>query len=82
MSLDGSFEDATGREVIWSVVEVHDYDSGVHVGGDIEDSLYEADRVFYQLDIGDETYYRWVAGPFESISGLEAAIIDEVEEYA
>lgn len=80
--LGGSFVDSIGREVAWNVVEVHDYAGEVHSEGDMEDYLSEADRVFYEVTVGGETYFRWVAGPYESVSDVENAIADEVDFYA
>jgi hypothetical protein len=84
--LEGSFEDSFGREANWTTLEVHDYDGEVHSGSDADEHLSEADRVFYEITVettdGQETFYRWVAGPFETESDLEAAIQDEADHYA
>lgn len=82
MSVGGSFEDEFGREIVWELQEIHTYDGQVYSGDEDEDHLREADRAFYTIDIGGETFYRWVAGPFESESDLEASIHDEADAYA
>lgn len=86
MSISGSFEDEFSREVVWEVQEIHTNDGEVRSPDEVnnmgEDYLREADRVFYTIDMGGETFYRWVAGPFEGESDVEQAIIDEQEAYA
>lgn len=77
----GSFEDPSGNEVQWELLEVHDYDGEVYTGGEMDEHLHEADRAFYVLTTGAGEFHRWVAGPFESIGDLESAISDEVDFY-
>jgi hypothetical protein len=79
--LGGSFENALGQEVTYDILELHDYEGRVWDGGDMESHLHESDRVFYEIEVGGETYYRWVAGPFESEGDLESAIADEADFY-
>jgi hypothetical protein len=76
----GNFE-INGREFHFEIVEVVDYEGTVDTGAGIDD-VTEADRVFYTAsDDKGETYYRWLAGPFESVDDIVAAIEDEVSEY-
>lgn len=78
----GDFE-INGREFHYEVIEIHDYDGREWKDSDdIEDRLEEADMVFYVATSADgEEYYRWLGGPFTSMSDVEAAIIDEVDVY-
>lgn len=80
--IGGGFGDQAGREVDWELVEVHDYDGGVYPGYDATDHLRETDRAFYRITVAGDTYYRWVAGPFESEWDLGAAIEDEADFYS
>jgi hypothetical protein len=65
--------------VIWQVTT---FDGESFDGGEALDHLEEADQVFYSVSYNSgEEFYRWVAGPFEDIDGLEAAIQDEVDHY-
>lgn len=78
----GDFEDGVGRGLHYEILEVHTYDGEVHSGGDIEDYLDETDRLFYEITDGNETFFRWVAGPFESFDDVETAISDEADFYS
>jgi hypothetical protein len=62
------------------IIEVHTYDA-VFEGEEALDHLEEADQVFYSVTWGGETYYRWVGGPFESLSDVEDAIADSEDFY-
>jgi hypothetical protein len=65
--------------VIWQVTT---FDGESYEGGEALEHLEDADQVFYSVSYGaGEEFYRWVAGPFEDLDGLEAAIGDEVEHY-
>lgn len=65
--------------VIWQVIT---FDGDSYDGGEALEHLEEADQVFYSVSYGaGEEFYRWVAGPFEDLADLEAAIGDEVEHY-
>lgn len=80
--MEGTFEDAAGRTVTWKAIEVHDYQGDIHTGSDMEEALRTADQVFYEMEVGDESFFRWVAGPFETEGDLEAAIGDEADFYS
>jgi hypothetical protein len=62
------------------IIEVHTYDDTFQ-GDEALGHLDEADQVFYSVSWGGETYYRWVAGPFESLSDVEDAIGDAEDYY-
>ena len=65
--------------VIWSVTT---FEGISYEGDEALEYLHEADQVFYSVSYGaGEEFYRWVAGPFEDIDGLEAAIEDEADHY-
>jgi hypothetical protein len=83
VSIHGDFTfdegDANAR---WEVVEIHT--NGGHVFSDedgILDNLDVCDQLFYTLTVGDATYYRWVAGPFEDSGDIGNAIEDETDFY-
>jgi hypothetical protein len=78
--LDGSFE-LHGREFTYEVLSVETTEGTTYTGADMEDYLGEADRIFYVARSGDDDYYRWVAGPYESMDDVQAAIEDEIGEY-
>jgi len=80
MSTDGSFE-LHGREFTYEVLSIETTSGDTYTGGDIETHIDEADRVFYLASAGDTNYYRWLAGPYEDMEGVEAAIEDEIGEY-
>jgi hypothetical protein len=76
----GSF-DINGRTFHFNIVEVVDYEGSVDTGAGIDD-VTEADKIFYTAtDDKGETYYRWLAGPFESVDDITAAIEDELDAY-
>jgi hypothetical protein len=78
---DGSFF-LRGQEYSYSVISAEGYDGETWEGGDIEDHIQEADRLFYSVeDMGGEVFYRWVGGPFESYYDLEEVIIEDTEVY-
>jgi hypothetical protein len=78
---DGSFI-LRGQEWSFTLLSAEGYDGQEWTGGDIEDNIDHADRVFYSVeDAGGEAYYRWLGGPFESLYDLESAIEDDVEAY-
>jgi hypothetical protein len=78
---DGTFF-LRGQEWSFTILSAEGYDGQEWEGSAINDHLPETDRVFYSVeDMGGETYYRWVAGPFESDYDLEEIIIEETESY-
>ena len=88
MGPSGDF-DIDGREFRWDVEHIETYEGDEYAGGEMDDYIHEADRVFYHVveyeneeGGGGEEYYRWLGGPFEGWDDVEAAIIDEVEVYA
>ncbi len=80
MSTDGSFE-LHGREFTYEIVSVSTTDGNEYTGGDMEDHIDEADRIFYVARASSDEYWRWVAGPFEDMGDVQAAIEDEIGEY-
>ena len=79
--VSGSF-DIGGREFRFEVTEIVGESGNDLVDLDLAEQLDIADKVLYQLeDDNGEEYHRWLAGPFESIEDIIAAIEDETEEY-
>ena len=65
------------------ILQVDTFDGESYEGSEALEHLDEADQVFYSITHGgQETFYRWVAGPFEDIDGLEAAIADGEAYYS
>ena len=91
MSVKGSFIASSGRMVgsprerkyEYEVIQV-DRENGTTVGEGEKDTidrndLREADRIFFSITgghLGGNVNYRWVAGPFPTVGGLEEAIED------
>ena len=72
------------RRYEYEVIKI-DKETGESIGESEKDTiertdLQEADRIFFRVTgghlKGDEVAYRWVAGPFPTIRGLEEAIED------
>jgi hypothetical protein len=85
MAVSGDFE-INGRDFHYEVTRVVDEDGEEWTGSDIEDHLVKADQVFYvaETETDDDEihqYYRWLGGPFDDLSQLEAAIADETDTY-
>lgn len=79
----GSF-DLDGKPYTFEIIEAEGFDGESWSGGDVEDHLDESDKVFYSVERewGDEeTFYRWLGGPFESIADIESAIEDDTDYY-
>jgi hypothetical protein len=77
----GSF-DIDGRPFSFEIIEAEGFDGESWSGGDVEDHLHESDRIFYSVEAEwgeEETYYRWLGGPYESLADLESDIEIEVE---
>lgn len=65
------------------VYQVDTFDGDTYEGEEALEHLTEADQVFYSITYGgQESFYRWVAGPFEDLDGLEAAIEEEANFYS
>jgi hypothetical protein len=65
-----------------TILQITSFDGETYEGGDAIDHIEEADQVFYSITFNSgEEFYRWVAGPFEDLDTLEAAIQDEVDFY-
>lgn len=79
--LSGDF-DLDGRTFQYEIIEVHTEDGETVTGSEIEDSVEDADRIFYKVTGPDgEEFHRWLAGPFEDIDGIADAIGDEIGSY-
>lgn len=79
---DHTFQDGFDREINVTLIEAHGYDDQQWTSDDIGENLHEADRIFYELeDDKGESFYRWVAGPFESEADLYDAIQEEYSVY-
>ena len=78
--MNGDFE-INGREFHFEIISVENDQGDLYEGGDIEANTFSVDRIVYTINSGLETFYRTVYGPFESVSDMEAAIIDEAGEY-
>lgn len=80
MSSEGSFT-VNGREFTFRILSIEGEDGSIY-NDNLEDHLHEADRVYYVASVEDsegerEEFYRWLGGPYESMSDVEAAIEDE-----
>lgn len=65
-----------------SILSVTTFDGESYSDADAEDHLEESDQVFYSITFGaGEEFYRWLAGPWESIEDVEAAIEEEQSHY-
>lgn len=65
-----------------SILNITTFDGEGYSEAEALDHLDEADQVFYSISYGgQEEFYRWVAGPFESLEDIEAAIEDEQTFY-
>ena len=83
--MDGSFS-IGGKHFTYDIIEVITEDGASHHGGEHDDQiLNEVDQVFYKISMegGGSTndFYRWLAGPFESLDSIYEAIEDEAGEY-
>lgn len=66
------------------IIQVDTFDGDTYEGAEIEqEHLEEADQVFYTITYSGsgESFYRWVAGPFEDMDSLEATIEDDETFY-
>lgn len=77
----GSFFNERNQECRWEIITAHDYNGESYSGGEAEDMLQRADTIFYSLEVGSETYYRYINGPFEDMGSLESAIENEEDFY-
>ncbi len=79
---DHSFQDSYDREVNVTIIESHGYDDQVYMPDEVNEHLDETDRIFYSIEDSDgESFFRWVAGPFESEADLYTAIEEEFSIY-
>lgn len=70
------------RDYDITVLNVTTFDGESYSDAEAVEHLDEADQVFYSISYGgQEDFYRWVAGPFESEEDLEATIEDEERFY-
>lgn len=82
--MDGDFE-LDGRPYTYEIMEATGYEGESWSDSEIEENIEECDQVFYKVEaqFGDEeTFYRWLGGPFESMSDIESAIEDDTDFYA
>lgn len=82
MSISGYF--LIGEETFqYEIERIRTFDGDEYENDeDIENNLLQADQVFYKAEGTDgDTYYRWLGGPYENVTDVEAAIIDEVDHY-
>ena len=80
---DGAFE-IDGRSYSYEILEATGYDGEDWSDSEIEEHIHECDQVFYRVDAewgNEETFFRWLGGPFESMGDIESAIEDDTDFY-
>lgn len=84
--LSGSF-DREDREYKWEILSINTFDGGEITASELEgedegDEFLEADQVYYVVtDDKGEEFYRWLGGPYEDVSSIEGAIMDDTDFY-
>jgi len=82
VSLYGSFN-IGGTQFNYEIISLTDTNGNEWGPSELEEHIETSDQIYYKAEPDDdgETYYRWIAGPFDSMDQIEAAIIDEIDAY-
>jgi len=83
MSLDGDFTIGETK-FTYEILSITDENGNEWGPSELEEHITTADQIYYKAEPDDdygELYYRWIAGPFDSMDQIEQAIIDEIEVY-